>query len=210
KALNTDVKLPDQDIIPVFRAEASGTTFNFKQFLAKQSTEFKKSVGVSTEPTWAKGVGVGERGNPGIAKRVGESAGAIGYVELKFAKQNKLAYAKVINKAGKAVLGDAEGVIAAAESAMEKPQTEEPFSLHELTFNLIDAEGEKAYPITAISYCIFYKKQPAAPGKALVEFLRWATTEGQKVAVEMDYAPLPTSLQQKIDARLKAVEYMSK
>jgi phosphate transport system substrate-binding protein len=207
KELNKDANLPDMEIVPVYRAEASGTTFNFKEYLAKNSPAFKSSIGVSTEPTWSKGVGIGERNNAGVAKRVKESPGAIGYVELHFAKQAELAFAAVVNKSGKAVLGTAEGCTAAAGAAMDKPQTEEPYKLHELTFNLIDPDGENSYPITAISYCIFYKKQPASTGKALAAFLRWATTDGQKSAVGLDYAPLPAELVKKIDARLNQVEF---
>jgi phosphate transport system substrate-binding protein len=207
KTLNQDAKLPDLAIAPIFRAEASGTTANFKEFLAKCSPEFKKTVGVSTEPTWTQGVGLGERGNDGVAKRVNDSTGAIGYVELRYAKKNGLNYGPVINPAGKAVMGGPETVTSSAASAMTKPQIDEPYSLHELTFSMTNAEGENSYPISAISYCIFYKKQPAVAGKTLVAFLSWAVTDGQKMATNLDYAPLPDDLVKKIEARLKQVEF---
>jgi phosphate transport system substrate-binding protein len=205
KELNKDLNLPDTAISPVFRSEASGTTNIFKEFLAKSSPEFKQTVGVSTEPTWPKGVGTGERGNDGVANQVKQSTGTIGYCELSYAKEIK--YATLINRVGKPVACTLDGTIAAAEVAMKQKQTEEPYSLHELTFSLTDSDGEKSYPICGFSYCVLYKKQPAGTGKGLVDFLKWGVHDGQKLAPSKDYAPLPDELVQKIDARLNQVEF---
>ena len=204
--LNKDVKLPDADIFPVYRAEASGTTNIFTEYLSKVTPEFKEKVGASTQPTWPKGVGGGERGNDGVANRVKNSPGAIGYVELRYAIKGGLQYAAVRNKAGKDVKPTPEGVTAAAAKAMGQPQTMEPYTLHELTFSLTNAEGDESYPISGISYGVLYKKQPAGTGKAVVDFLRWAVHDGQSFSKKLDYAPLPEELVKKIDARLNQVE----
>ncbi|HEV3142868.1 MAG TPA: phosphate ABC transporter substrate-binding protein PstS [Gemmataceae bacterium] len=204
--LNKDTKLPELEIFPLFRAEASGTTNIFTDYLSKVSPEFKEKVGSSTQPTWPKGVGGGERGNDGVANRIKNSAGAVGYVEVRYAKKGGLQYGAIRNKAGKDVMASPEGVTAAAAKAMEQPQTEEPYSLHELTFSLTNADGDDSYPICGISYCVLYKKQPAGTGKALVDFLRWAVHEGQGASKKLDYAPLPEELVKKIDARLNLVE----
>src|SRR4029079_4764242 len=98
-------------------------------------------------------------------------------------------------------------VTAAAEWAIAQPQTKEPYSLHELTYSLTDAEGEKAYRICGFSYAVLYKKEPTKKGKALVEFLKWATTEGQKYAVELHYAPLPGELGKKVAEKLGQGEF---
>ncbi len=200
--LNPGINLPDMDIAPVYRAEDSGTTNIFKEFLAKTSPEFKSQVPVSINPTWPKGVGTGERGNDGIAGRVKNSAGALGYVELSYAKSNNLHFGMVKNRAGKPILASPESVTAAAEKAMEVKQETEPYSLHELTFSLTDAEGEDSYPISGMSYCVFYRRQKADVGNALKDFLTWAVNDGQKMAPKLYYAPLPAKLVKKIEARL--------
>jgi len=205
-SLNPGVNLPDVEISPIYRAEDSGTTNIFKEFLAKSSPEFKSTVGVSVSATWPKGVGTGERGNDGIAGRVKNSAGALGYVELSYAKGNGLQFGAVRNRAGKAILGTPEGVTAAAEKAMTVKQETEPYSLHELTFSLTDADGDDSYPISGMSYCVIYKRQKSDVGRALKDFLTWATHDGQAMATKLHYAPLPASLVKKIEARLEQIE----
>jgi phosphate transport system substrate-binding protein len=124
-----------------------------------------------------------------------------------YAKLNSIPVAAVQNAKGSFVLPEADAVSAAAEWAMAQPQTKEPYSLHELTFSLTNAETEKAYPICGISYGILYKKEPAATGKALVAFFKWATTDGQNFATELHYAPLPADLRKKVADRLSQVEF---
>jgi phosphate transport system substrate-binding protein len=141
-----------------------------------------------------------------VAGRVKNSAGTIGYVELRYAKQSGIAFGAVKNRAGKAIVGSAEAVTAAAAEAMKVKQTDEPYSLHELTYSLTDAEGENSYPISGFSYCVLYRKQPAATGQALKAFLLWASHEGQAIAPKLDYAALPAELVKKIEARLEQIE----
>ena len=206
RALNPGIDLPDRDVSPVYRSEASGTTNIFKEFLAKCSPEFKDKVGVSTEPTWPKGIGTGERENSGVAGRIKSSPGTIGYVELRYAKQSGISYGAVKNRAGKAIVGSPETVTAAAAEAMKVKQVMEPYSLHELTYSLTDAEGENSYPISGLSYSVIYRKQPAGAGQALKAFLNWAVHDGQAIAPKLDYAPLPAELVKKIEARLEQIE----
>lgn len=204
-ALNPGVPLPDKDIVPVRRAESSGTTSIFSEYLSKVSGDFKEKVGTTKEMKLTGGVG--QQGNDGIAGFVKNNAGAIGYVELSYANKNKIAIAALTNKAGKAVQPTAESVSAAALSAMAVKPTTEPYTLHELTFSLTDADGEKSYPIVGISYAILFAKQPKDKGHAIVDFLKWAVGDGQKLATDLDYAPLPDDLSKKAQAKLDTVKF---
>jgi phosphate transport system substrate-binding protein len=207
--LNPGVTLPDLAIQPVYRADPSGTTFIFCDYLAKSDENFKKTIGVSNAPTWPAGVGIAQNKSDGVAGHISRTAGAIGYIELTYAldSKDKLNYGSVRNKAGKDIRADFESITAAAEASLDQKQTAEPYSRHELTYNLTDAPGEKSYPIAGMSFAVLYKKQERAKGKALVAFLYWATSaEGQDLAKRRNYAPLPESLRQKIAARLDAVE----
>jgi phosphate ABC transporter phosphate-binding protein len=205
-ALNPNLKLPKVKIVPVYRAESSGTTNIFKEFLHAGGAAIKPSANA----TWPeKTGGSGEQGSDGIAGRVGSpdrGAGCVGYVELTYAKKNKIPYAAIRNPAGKDVLPNPDSATAAAAAALGRTQTNELYTRHPLTFSLINAAGPDAYPICGMSYAVFYKKQPKDKGAALVEFLKWATTEGQKFAGELDYAPFPKQLQDDIQKRLGEVE----
>ena len=204
-ALNPGVALPDLAIVPVSRSDKSGTTNIFTEYLSKVSPEFKKDVGTSTLPTWPKG-GIGQAGSGGIASHVKDNLGCIGYVELSFAKTNNLGYASLKNKKGSFVKPEAEGVTAAAEAASNDKPTAEPYTLHELTFSLTDTEGEKAYPIVGVSYAIAFTKPPVDKGGKLVApFLKWAVTDGQKFAIEKDYAPLPEELRKRCVTRIEKI-----
>ncbi len=200
--LNPGVSLPDLAIVPVSRAEDSGTTSIFTEYLSKVSPEFQSKIGISKKPTWPPG-GTGQQGNGGIANHVKENAGSIGYVELSYARKNGLAFASIRNKKGNFVAPEAAAVTAAAEAAATDKPTAEPYTLHELTFSLTDTAGEKAYPIVGVSYAILFAKPPADKGgKLAVAFLKWVVTDGQKYAAEMDYAPLPEDLRKKCLDRL--------
>ena len=208
-AANPGLALPDLVIQPVYRSDPSGTTFIFCDFLAKVDENFKKTVGVSNAPTWPKGVGIAQNKSDGVAGHISRTEGAIGYIELTYAMDSKdrLKYGSVRNKAGKDVLANLDSITAAAEVSLEMKQTQEPYSLHELTYNLTNAEGEKSYPIAGMSFAVLYKKQEGAKGKAVVAFLRWATSaEGQDLAKRRNYAPLPASLRAKIATRLDGME----
>lgn len=208
-ALNPGVAFPDLAIQPVFRADPSGTTFIFCDYLAKVDENFKKTVGVSNAPAWPKGVGIAQSKSDGVAGHISRTEGAIGYIELTFAleSKDKMKYGSVKNKTGKDVIADLESITAAADASLDQKQTQEPYSLHQLAFNLTDASGEKSYPIAGMSFAVLYKKQDGAKGKAVVAFLRWATSaEGQTLAKRRNYAPLPESLRAKIGARLDSIE----
>jgi phosphate transport system substrate-binding protein len=206
KALNAGVNLPDQKITPVYRQDGSGTTNIFTEYLNKVHSEFADKIPASTSPTWPQ-IGLAQRGSDGVANHVKNNAGCIGYVEVAYAKMNDIQVALVQNSKGAFVPPDAEAVMAAAEWSLTQKQTKAPYSLHELTFSLTNAESEKAYPISGISYGLLYKKQPSKKGKELVAFLKWATTDGQKFAKDLHYAPLPEELGKKIAARLDQVEF---
>lgn len=205
--LNKGAKLPDTKIVAVYRADKSGTSNIFSEYLAKASPDFKEKIGASQEPKWPQGIGLGQPGNDGIAGYVKANPNTIGYIELYYAKQNKITFASVKNKAGKFVTATPEAASAAAASATKIKQEKEPYSLHELTFSITDAEGDESYPICGMSYAILYKKQSAKKGKPIVAFLKWATSDGQKFAKDLEYAPLPAELAQKIAARLDQVEF---
>ena len=203
--LNKSVSFPDLKITQVYRSEGSGTSNIFTEFLSKVSPEFQKEIGASTSPKWPA-IGTGQAGSDGVAKHVKDNAGSIGYVEVSYARKNGIAVAKVQNSKGAFTLPDADAVTAAGEWGLSQPQVKEPYSLHKLTYSLTNADSEKAYPISGISYCVLFKKQSGSKGKALVDFLKWATTEGQKFAIGLDYAPLPGELAKKVSERLNEIE----
>ncbi len=205
-ALNPGVSLPGKDIVVVARAEASGTTNIFTEYLAQSSTAFKAEVGSGTKPKWPQGV-TGQEQNDGVAGFVKDNAGTVGYVEVLFAKKNDLATALLRNKAGEWVGPEADAVTAAAEEAVKERPTAEPYSLHELTYPLTDAAGAKSYPVCGISYAVLYAKQPRDKGPAVVAFLRWAVTDGQKFARGLEYAPLPAALRERAADRLGQITF---
>lgn len=208
KDLNPDVaeKLPGRKIIPIYRAESSGTTNIFTEYLSKRSGDFKSAIGPSKEPTWQEGIGLGQKGSDGVAGFVKANEGAIGYVELSYAEGMKIPYALIRNRAGEFIAPTPEAVTAAAAAAMQEERTEEPYSLHELTYSLTDAEGEESYPIAALSYAILAKRQPQEQGQHIVAFLKWATTDGQQYCEKLYYAPLPEELRERIQEELDEVE----
>lgn len=207
KDLNPGVKLPDLAIQPVYRSDPSGTSFIFSDYLAKVNEGFKKAVGASTTPKWPETIGIRQSKSDGVAGYIDRTPGAIGYIELTYALDKKAKFGSVRNQAGKDILADFDSITAAADASLSVKQTEPPYSLHDLTYNLTNAGGEKSYPIAGMSFAVFYKKQEQGKGKAVVSFLRWATSaEGQGMAKARNYAPLPASLQEKINAKLDTVE----
>lgn len=209
ESLNPELrgKLPKIPIILVFRAEASGTTKIFTEYLGKSNPEFKKEIPPSSEPKWKEG-GTGQNGNDGIAGFVKNNAGTIGYVELYYAQKGDISFAKIRNRKGVVIGPDEDGVVgAAAETAMVTPPKEPPYTLHELTFSMTDIDGDRAYPICGLTYAVLYAKQPQSKGKKIVEFLKWAASDGQKFAKDLGYAPLPDDLVKKVKARLDQVKF---
>ncbi|HJU32040.1 MAG TPA: phosphate ABC transporter substrate-binding protein PstS, partial [Hyphomicrobiaceae bacterium] len=190
--LNPDAKLPSQAIAVVHRSDGSGTTFNFVYYLADVSPDWKSKVGVSTAVQWP--VGIGAKGNEGVANNVANTKGSIGYVEYAYAKQNKLIFTKMINKDGKVVSPTSETFQAAAANADWKSQP---------GFGVILANepGEKSWPMTAATWILVYKQpqDPAATGEAL-KFFAWAYKSGDKMAEELDYVPVPDKVVKDIQA----------
>ncbi|MFO0851746.1 MAG: phosphate ABC transporter substrate-binding protein PstS [Gemmataceae bacterium] len=203
-ALNPGAALPDKEITPVFRAESSGTTNIFTEYLSKVSPGFKKQIGVSKKPKWPSG-GIGQEGSDGVTGHVQKNPYCIGYTEVLFAKKNHVRTALVQNRAGRFTPPEAAHVTAAATAAVGQPPAGPPYSLHELTYSLTDAPGDSAYPIAGLSYAVLYVKQPKAKGAAIAGFLKWAVTDGQRYAADLEYAPLPADLQAKAAKRLDAV-----
>ena len=196
KKLNPKVSLPDTAIAPVYRSDGSGTNFLFTDYLSKSSPKFKDSVGAATSVQWP--VGIGAKGNEGLANMASQTDGAIGYVEYAYAKQNKMAYALILNKAGKAVTPSAESFQAAAANG---DWTHAPGYYLILT----DQAGAMSWPITGASFILVYSTPPdaKATGDAL-KFFDWAYKNGGKMAAELDYVPLPTALISQVRATWKS------
>ena len=184
--LNPKLKLPATAIAPVQRSDGSGTNFLFTDYLSKASPKFKDAIGASTSVQWP--VGIGAKGNEGVANMTTQTQGAVGYVEYAYAKQNKMAYVAMVNKQGKAVQPKAEAFQAAAGNADW---------VHAQGYYLIltDQAGATSWPITGASFILMYKEpsDPAAAGEAL-KFFDWAYKNGGSMASELDYVPLPAAL----------------
>jgi phosphate transport system substrate-binding protein len=207
KAQNSSANLPDLGIQPVYRADPSGTSFIFSDYLSKVSPEFKDTVGASTTPKWPGGVGTAQSKSDGVSGHIARTPGAIGYVELTYALDTNAKYGSVVNQAGKAIAATLESITAAAAASLGTKPTAEPYSLHELTYNLTDAPGPESYPIAGMSFAVLYQTQTGAKGKAVVAFLKWCTSaEGQALARKRNFAPLPESLQKQVAGKLDAVE----
>jgi len=181
--LNPGVKLPATAITVVHRSDGSGTTYIWVDFLAKVSPEWKKRVGVATSVNWP--TGVGGKGNEGVSGLVRQVPGSIGYVELVYALQNKIAYGSVQNAAGEFVQASVTSVTAAAAAAAAKMPPD-------FRVSITNAEGKGAYPISSFTWMLLYENpKDKAQSKVMVDFMKWALTDGQKYATEMGYAPLP-------------------
>ena len=203
--LNPGAALPDKEITAVRRAESSGTTNIFTEYLAKAGPGFPKEM-VSKNPKWPEGT-LGQEGSDGVTSHVAKNPYSLGYVEVLYAKKNNVPVAVLRNKAGEFVGPDAERVTAAAAEAMKEKPTEEPYSLHPLTFSLTDAAGRDAYPIAGASYAILYRRQARGKGEVVVDFLKWAVSDGQRFAKDLEYAPLPAELTARATAELDTVTF---
>ncbi len=196
-ALNPGVSLPDLPVALVYRSDGSGTTYIWADYLCKVSPEWKSRVGLGTSLRWPQGVG--QKGNEGVAGQITRTPGAIGYLELIYALQNNMQYGSVQNRVGAFVRASPEAVTAAAEAAL----TEIP---EDLRYSLTDAGGSDSYPISGTVWAVLYANQPASKGQALVDFLRWATHEGQQHAKDLHYAALPGGLVERVDQMLAQVQ----
>jgi phosphate transport system substrate-binding protein len=198
--LNSGVALPATDILPVRRSDGSGTSFIFTDYLSAVSPAWKQGPGKGKEVNWPAGMGA--KGNEGVAGMIKQTPGSIGYVELAYAKQNRLPYASIQNAAGTFILPSIESVTAAASGAMSKLGPNSDYRI-----SVVNAPGADAYPISSFTWLLVYQRQPdATKGRKLVDFLRWSLTEGQQSAAPLDYAPLPAALASQLQGRLDQIQ----
>jgi phosphate transport system substrate-binding protein len=184
--LNPGLKLPSQAIAVVHRSDGSGTTYNFVYYLSDVSADWKSKVGVNTSVQWP--LGIGAKGNEGVAQNVSNTKGALGYVEYAYAKQNKLTYTRMVNKSGKVVSPTSETFQAAAASADWKSQPG-------YGVILANQPGDASWPMTAATWILIYKKpaDPVAAGEAL-KFFAWSYAKGGDMAKALDYVPMPANV----------------
>jgi phosphate transport system substrate-binding protein len=193
--LNPGVKLPDEKISVVHRADGSGTTFIFTHYLSKVNAEFKEKVGNNTSVAFP--TGVGGKGNEGVASYVQRLNGSIGYVEYAYALQNKMAYTLMQNKAGQFVKPDSASFQAAAAGA-------DWAGTPGFDLMLTDQAGAKSWPITGATFILVYKKQPKPEvAQAVLKFFDWAYHHGDKMAEELDYVPMPESVVKLVETTWK-------
>ena len=193
-ALNPGVNLPGSDIVVAHRSDGSGTTYIWLDYLSKVSPEFKKTVGVGTSAKWP--VGVAASKNDGVAAIVRQTPGALGYVELIFAIQTKTAYGSVQNANGKFVKASIESVTAAAAAAAKQMPADYRVSI-------TNAPGDTVYPVASFTWMLLYQDaKDKTQAKAMVEFMKWALTDGQKFASAMGYSPLPKNV---VDMEMKTL-----
>ena len=200
-SLNPGVTLPGTDILVVHRSDGSGTTYIFTDYLSKAVPAWKSTVGKGKEVKWPAGLGA--KGNEGVAGQVKQTPGAIGYVELAYAKQNGLATAAVTNNAGKAIQASVPAVTAAAAGVARTLPANTDYRI-----SIVDAPGADSYPISSFTWVLVYQHQrDSVKGKKLVDFLNWALTDGENLAPPLDYAPLPADMASKVKAKLATIDF---
>jgi phosphate transport system substrate-binding protein len=203
-ALNPGVKLPASDLLVVHRSDGSGTSYVFTDYLASVSPSWAAKPGKGKEVRWP--VGLGGKGNEGVAGQIKQIPGSIGYVELAYAKQNKLAFADMKNAKGQFVTPTIAAVTAAAAGAAGALPANTDYRV-----SIVNAAGPNAYPISSFTWLLVYKTQTdAAKSKTLLDFVRWALTDGEKSAASLDYAPLPASMAKQLLKHLGTVTVAAK
>lgn len=196
-ALNPGVALPDKPIVVVHRTDGSGTTYIFTDFLSKVSDAWKTTVGNGSSVEWP--VGLGGKGNEGVAGTMSQAEGSIGYVELAYAVTNKMKYAKMINQAGKAV----EAGIESTQAAMDDFGTDLG---DKLALSIVNGPGAGSYPIAGYTYLLLYLDQTdCTKGQKLVEFVKWALTDGTSFATDLLYVALPDAVEQQVLAKTETI-----
>jgi len=194
---NPGVNLPNQTIIVVHRSDGSGTTYIFTDYLAKVSAEWQNGPGKGTSVKWP--VGLGGKGNEGVAGMIRQMKGGIGYIELIYAVQNKIDYGSVKNASGAFVKASLDSVTAAAASAKSMPA--------DFRVSITNAPGKDAYPISSFTWLLIPEKsKEAGKGKILADFLTWMVDDGQKMTAELTYAPLPENVAAKVKGAIKQVQ----
>lgn len=198
-ALNKGVALPDLPIIVVTRADGSGTTAVFTEYLSMVSPEWQGKAGKTVK--WFPG-SVGAKGNAGVAGMIQQAEGSVGYIESVYALQNKLPFAHLQNKRGKMVGPELANISAAVSKAKVAEIDKAEFKA-----SVVDADGENAYPIAAMTWVLVYEEMPKDKGQPIVDMLQWVLSEGgQKMTSEINYAPIPKELRDKVLTRVKAVK----
>jgi phosphate transport system substrate-binding protein len=194
---NPGVNLPNQSIIVVHRSDGSGTTYIFTDYLSKVSSEWQNGPGKGTSVKWP--VGLGGKGNEGVAGMIRQMQGGIGYIELIYAVQNKIDYGSVKNAGGAFVKASLDSVTAAAASAKSMPA--------DFRVSITNAPGKDAYPISSFTWLLIPEKsKEAAKGKILADFLTWMVDDGQKMTADLTYAPLPGNVAEKVKGAIKLVQ----
>jgi phosphate transport system substrate-binding protein len=195
--INPGANLPNQPIIVIHRSDGSGTTYIWTDYLSKVSSEWANGPGKGTSVKWP--VGLGGKGNEGVAGQVRQLQGSIGYVELIYAVQNKIPYGVVKNASGNFVKASLESVTAAAASAKSMPA--------DFRISITNAPGKDAYPISSFTWLLIPEKsKDPKKGKILADFLNWMVDDGQKMTAELTYAPLPDTVASKVKAAIKQVK----
>jgi phosphate transport system substrate-binding protein len=195
-SVNPGVKLPNDPIVVIHRSDGSGTTFIFTDYLSKVSSEWQSQVGKNTSVKWP--VGLGGKGNEGVAGMIRQMQGSIGYIELIYAVQNKIPYGIVKNSSGEFVKASLDSVTAAAASVKSMPA--------DFRVSITNAPGKDAYPISSFTWLLIpAQSKDAAKGKMIADFLTWMVDDGQKMTADLTYAPLPEGVAAKVKAEIKQV-----
>jgi phosphate transport system substrate-binding protein len=195
-SVNPGVKLPTDQIVVIHRSDGSGTTFIFTDYLSKVSSDWQSQVGKGTSVKWP--VGLGGKGNEGVAGVIRQMQGSIGYIELIYAIQNKIPYGTVKNAAGEFVKASLDSVTAAAASVKSMPA--------DFRVSITNAPGKDAYPISSFTWLLIpAQSKDAAKGKIIADFLNWMVDDGQKMTADLSYAPLPESVAAKVKDEIKEV-----
>jgi phosphate transport system substrate-binding protein len=200
--LNPGIRLPAADIVVAHRSDGSGTTDIFTNYLSAVSTDWRAKIGRGKSVNWP--VGLGGKGNEGVAGVVKQTPGAIGYVELAYAMQNKMTAAALRNKEGNFVLPSLESTSAAAAGAAKTMPAD-------FRLTLVDAPGKDSYGICGLTWLLVYKDQrDEAKGRAIVSFLKWAIRDGQKMNAPLLYAPIPKPVVEMVDKTIRQINYKGK
>jgi phosphate transport system substrate-binding protein len=193
---NPGVSLPNDPIVVIHRSDGSGTTFIFTDYLSKVSSDWQSQVGKNTSVKWP--VGLGGKGNEGVAGMIRQMQGSIGYIELIYAVQNKIPYGIVKNASGEFVKASLESVTAAAASVKTMPA--------DFRVSITNPPGKDAYPISSFTWLLIpAQSKDAARGKIIADFLTWMVDDGQKMTADLTYAPLPQGVAEKVKAEIKQV-----
>ena len=195
--LNKNISLPDEPVITVYRADGSGTTAFFTEFLSQWDKGFLIKIGKGKSVQWP--VGVGGKGNEGVVGLINKMKGAIGYISASYAVVQKLPVAKIRNREGAFLSPNTKAIMAAAENAMTKNRN--------YLDSLINSHGKESYPLSGFTYIILSQKMPEQKGGILVEFLNWALSEGQKFSEALNFNPLPETVRQSARKKLSEIQF---